>query len=298
MSSLDRPSACGDGARSRADLGLDSYGSGQSRSRHLRKLRVLRAPGRNDPDIQLGLLETILVIDGVGLEAEAHLDRLEHSVAILYGRALPASVRLEAQVAAQRSSGVRRLRLSAWPEGDRHIAWDMKVQPVAQHVFRSPLGPGMRLVLAHVSGGLGAHKWKDRHLLEELACQRGLAHGEEVLVVDDNTEVLEAGMGNLFAMVSGTIVTPAVDKRMLAGVTRARVLDLMAGRGIPTRVGPLTIDALRDAEEIFLTSAIRGIEPVGSCDDIGSWPAGEVTLMLRRELAELWSQKAVSKGRR
>jgi len=74
--------------------------------------------------------------------------------------------------------------------------------------------------------------------------------------------------------------TPGLDVGILEGVTRAKVLTLARDAGIATRepsfVAP---DTLRSADEVFLTSAVRGILPVTTVDEvsIGNGQPGPLT---------------------
>jgi para-aminobenzoate synthetase/4-amino-4-deoxychorismate lyase len=108
----------------------------------------------------------------------------------------------------------------------------------------APLEPRM-LVLP---GGLGAHKWVDRDLLA----------GVEPLIVDLSGEVLESGSGNLFVVEGDTLVTPPADGRILPGVTRAELI-----RSADVSVEPIDLARLGAADEVFVTSSIRGRQPVG-----------------------------------
>ena len=84
-------------------------------------------------------------------------------------------------------------------------------------------------------GGLGAHKWRDRRLLDELAERLEAVP----LLVDLDGDVLEAGYANLFIVEGTHLVTPPLDGRQLPGTVRARVLALH-----PTREERLTLDRI------------------------------------------------------
>jgi para-aminobenzoate synthetase / 4-amino-4-deoxychorismate lyase len=100
--------------------------------------------------------------------------------------------------------------------------------------------------------------------------------------------VLEASRGNLLLVSDGAVVTPPTDGRILPGVTRGRALELAAALGIPVRTEVVPLDRLRAADEVLMTGAVRGIEPVRACDGeecgssetpIGSRLAGELQRM-------------------
>ncbi len=76
----------------------------------------------------------------------------------------------------------------------------------------------------------------------------------EALIVDLDGSVLESGHGNVFVVEDGALLTPPADGRILPGVTRAGLL----ARAQEERI---TLDRLRAADEVFLTSSIRLRQP-------------------------------------
>jgi branched-chain amino acid aminotransferase len=80
----------------------------------------------------------------------------------------------------------------------------------------------------------------------------------EMLFFNDDDELCEAAMANVFLIRSGSLLTPGLDSGCLAGVTRGLVLRLAAAHGIPCREKPLTRNDVVKAEGMFLTSSIRG----------------------------------------
>jgi para-aminobenzoate synthetase/4-amino-4-deoxychorismate lyase len=133
-----------------------------------------------------------------------------------------------------------------------------------------------------VPGGLGAHKWSDRRLLESLIA----AADGEPLLCDLDGLVLESARANVFVVESGTLATPPVDGRILPGVTRARVLELARDLGFEVREEPIDLGRLARAEEIFLTGAIGGVMRGG----LGSAPSSDGPVTAR--LAKAWRASA------
>jgi para-aminobenzoate synthetase/4-amino-4-deoxychorismate lyase len=191
------------------------------------------APSRHPrPDPALGVFETLLARDGELVLLAEHLERLAASVAELYGAELP---RLRVDVPA---TGAWRVRIVFRP--DAGIAIDREPATF-------PSGP-LDLRPLVLPGGLGAHKWVDRRVVE----------GPEPLIIDLSGEVLESGSGNLFVVEGDMLVTPPADGRILPGVTRAELL-----RSADVAVEPIDLDRLRGADEVFVTSSIRGRQAVG-----------------------------------
>lgn len=83
-------------------------------------------------------------------------------------------------------------------------------------------------------------------------------HCFDVLLQDEG-DLLEATTGNLFLFRSGRLSTPHADGRILAGITRAKVLDA------PTLAATECLHKrswLNRAEACFITNCARGIVPV------------------------------------
>jgi para-aminobenzoate synthetase/4-amino-4-deoxychorismate lyase len=69
--------------------------------------------------------------------------------------------------------------------------------------------------------------------------------------------VLEASWGNVWIIEGGRLITPPADGRILPGVTRARLFEL----DVDAAEEDLTLERLREADGVFLTSALRGAVP-------------------------------------
>ncbi len=115
----------------------------------------------------------------------------------------------------------------------------------------------------------------DRVLALDDARGRG---ADDAVRLDADGRVAECATANLFAVVGGAVVTPPAIAA-LAGVTRGVVLELAAAAGIAVREHAITPAELAAADEIFVTSAVRGVMPVASLDGVARLP-GPVTRLL------------------
>jgi para-aminobenzoate synthetase/4-amino-4-deoxychorismate lyase len=210
----------------------------------------------------LGVFETLLVVDGQPIELDAHVERLANSIGVLFASAAPIDAR---QLLLDRAGPLRlaRLRLTVTPiEGER-----LRTELTAENLDRAlPFpgpDPGPRLGSLVVEGGLGAHKWADRRLLDRA---EAMADGAVPLLLDGDGAVLEASRANVFAVRDDILFTPPTDGRIIAGITRNRVLELAQEAGYEAREERLSLDDLSDADEVFLTGSVRGIEPVLAID--------------------------------
>jgi para-aminobenzoate synthetase/4-amino-4-deoxychorismate lyase len=217
------------------------------------------------PDPALGVFETILVRGGVPIDLRAHLARLERSVEALYGTGLPAD--LDARIIGVASSSpLQRMRVVATAGGAEVEAEPLDAEPAPDPVVLAP---------AVLPGGLGAHKWRDRRLLDELAERLDAVP----LIVDLDGDVLEAAYANVFIVEGTHLVTPPLDGRQLPGTVRARVLALH-----PAREERLTLDRIAAADELLLASSIRGVHPARLID--GEEPRFHLGARLRAALRE------------
>ena len=217
------------------------------------------------PDPALGVFETLLVRGGVPVDLRAHLARLERSVQTLYGTELPKGLDAEILGVAA-SSPLQRVRIVATRTGVDVQAEALDTEPAPDPVVLAP---------TVLPGGIGAHKWRDRRLLDELAERVGAVP----LIVDLDGDVLEAGYANVFIVEGTHLVTPPLDGRQLPGTVRARVLALH-----PALEQRLTLDRIAAADELLLASSIRGIHPARLVD--GEEPRFQVGARLRAALRE------------
>jgi branched-chain amino acid aminotransferase len=89
--------------------------------------------------------------------------------------------------------------------------------------------------------------------------------GADVAVLCGLTGNLSEGPGfNVFFVKSGKIFTPAAN--VLEGVTRKTVVDLAREIGVEVETGNYPADALRTADEAFISSTAGGIMPVTKVD--------------------------------
>jgi branched-chain amino acid aminotransferase len=119
-----------------------------------------------------------------------------------------------------------------------------------------------------------------------LAKRRALADGfDEVLLLDDQGRVGEAPTANVFAVVSGGLVTPPLD-RILDGITRDSVLGIARAEGIPAEEAHLDLEALTNADEAFFTATSLPLQPIGSIDrrDLRGGAPGPITERIHRAL--------------
>ena len=100
---------------------------------------------------------------------------------------------------------------------------------------------------------------------------------DECLVRDVDGAVAEGATSNVFFVDDGTLKTPSLAAPILPGVTRAVVLELAAELDVPVETGTYDPDAIRTADEAFLTNTTWEVRPVAAVDGsaVGGGPLTE-----------------------
>lgn len=121
------------------------------------------------------------------------------------------------------------------------------------------------------------YHWLDLTLGLFDAYDRG---ADTVVLVDADGSVAEGPGFNVFAVRNGSLMTPATG--VLKGVTRLTVIELARAAGHEVYEGPLSVEELRRADEVLLTSTAGGVLPVTRVDGepIGDSTPGPVTRAL------------------
>jgi branched-subunit amino acid aminotransferase/4-amino-4-deoxychorismate lyase len=104
-------------------------------------------------------------------------------------------------------------------------------------------------------------------------------------MLNHDGDVAEGAGSNVFLVKDGVLVTPPLSAGILAGVTRAVVLERAAVLGVPRREAVVHVPELLAADEVFITSSLKELVPVRSVDGvtIGGGRPGPLT---RRLLAD------------
>jgi branched-chain amino acid aminotransferase len=99
-----------------------------------------------------------------------------------------------------------------------------------------------------------------------LAKRQAMDEGyDEVVLLDREGLVAEAPTANVFAVRRGVLVTPPTD-RVLAGITRASILEIAKAEGIPAREVPLTSEEFASSDEAFLAGTSLPVQAIAAID--------------------------------
>jgi branched-chain amino acid aminotransferase len=100
---------------------------------------------------------------------------------------------------------------------------------------------------------------------------RALAHVEahgahEAIFANTQGNLCEATGSNVFLVLGGACCTPPLTAGCLNGVTRQLLLEIAPTVGVPIEERDVPVAALRRADEAFVTSTVRELQPIASVD--------------------------------
>jgi len=249
-----------------------------------------------------GVFETILVVDGKPRELGPHLDRLAHSAAMLQ---LPVPDRAKWERCVQ-------LVLDNWQGGDE-MALKLVYTRGPEFGDGSPTGfaIGMTIgekILANRESGVAA-VLLDRGYDPEIVARApwlllgakslsyavnmaAVRHAEslgaaEVIFTAADGSVLEGPTSSVIIASGNTLRTTPPSSGILRGTTQGALFRAAERAGWVTKVEPISVPELKDAEAVFLASSVRKITRVHTLDGV----ALKDTAALREELLALYESE-------
>ena len=237
------------------------------------------------------VFETIRVYDGHPFRLDAHLGRLAASAARIGlppvdadGLALAVE---EALAAGGRPDAVLRLLWTPGRESEGTPTGLALVStlPLGHDALRAR---GLRLAVVPWAPGALIAGTKSTSYAENIAAQGEAARrgADDALLVAHDGVVLEGPTSNVWWREERRLLTPSLELPILAGVTRATLLELVSDVGYGVEEGSFPLERLLAADEVFLTSSIREVMPVVAVDDaqIGDGLPGPAAQSLQRAL--------------
>ncbi len=223
--------------------------------------------------------ETMRVYGGRPFRLDDHLARLAGSAARI---GLPAvdddachALARDALGAAGAGDAVLRLYWTAGREGTNApsgLALVSTVPPeLEERRFRGlrvvalPLGfeADLRAVAPWMLGGVKSTSYAVNMAAEAEARRRG---ADDAVFLARDDVVLEGPVTNIWWRLERVLYTPALELGILAGVTRATVVEEAGALGYEVREGVFPLAHLAGAEEAFTSSSVREVMPVVELD--------------------------------
>ena len=249
-----------------------------------------------------GVYEVTRSRDGVLLEVDRHVRRLERSLAGLDISFSPTDLP---------AVSLRLLRENNLARGEATVYWQVTRGAAAPRTHQFP--PAGTPVTVYASAGsftslhekrvtgvgtilLPDQRWarcdlKTVNLLPNvLAKQKAVAAGvHEALLMRDGV-IMEGAATNFFGVIDGMVRTHPKTNNILPGITREVVLELAAELGIAVREEPMLVDDIPRLTESFLTGTTNDVMPVVAIDGrpIGDGRPGPIAGRLYSALMNRW----------
>lgn len=239
--------------------------------------QVRLSPGQAGLLSGWGLFTTLRIFDGEAFAFERHWHRLEKDAARTHVPFAfdPAKVRAQLDElvrANQVREGTARIyviynKAGFWQSDEPLPEADLLLYTAGLPSYREPTRLALREHGRHAASPLSGVKvtsWLNNvwNLME--AQNRGF---DEVVLLNEHGEVAECTAANIFCVHGGKALTPPLSSGCLEGITRAILLEIGSGGGVPVTEQTLRPDDLFHADEVFISSTNRSVLGVGQIED-------------------------------
>ncbi len=249
-----------------------------------------------------GVYEVTRSRDGVLLEVDRHVRRLERSLAgldLVYSPSELVAISL------------RLLRDNGLARGEATVYWQV-TRGAAPRTHQFPPAGTPVTVYASASiftplhdkraSGVGTilladQRWarcdlKTVNLLPNvLAKQKAVAAGVHEAILMRDGVIMEGAATNFFGVIDGVVRTHPRSNYILPGITREVVLELAHELGLAVREEPMFVDDIPRLSESFLTGTTNDVMPVVAIDGrpVGDGRPGPIAGRLYSALIARWS---------
>ncbi len=239
--------------------------------------QVRLSPGQSGLLSGWGTFTTIRVYQGRSFAFEQHWNRLSRDACRIE---LPfefdsATVRSRLDEVIRANSvdeGCARIyfvnnRIGIWASKEPMPPTDLIIYSIDRPVREGPTQLGVMeygRLAAHPLAGTKVISWLENVWTLEQAHHRGF---EDNLLLNERGEVSECTAANIYAVRQGAVYTPPLSSGCLAGVTREVLLEAAPRNGLTITEKPLVLEDVYQADEVFITSTTREVQPVSRIGD-------------------------------
>jgi branched-chain amino acid aminotransferase len=115
------------------------------------------------------------------------------------------------------------------------------------------------------STGILSNIKTNNHLIYIMAAKYARLNGfDDALILNVRDGICEATSSNVFFIKDHSVFTPPLTEGCVAGVMRRYLLQQLPSLGFTVQEIPLSLEMIYEMDEVFLTNAIRKIQPVDS----------------------------------
>lgn len=101
-----------------------------------------------------------------------------------------------------------------------------------------------------------------------LSMNNARTNGCDEVIMQKNNILTEGGASNVFFANEDTVFTPALSNNILPGITRELLIDEIKQCGIKVEEGDYSVEDLKSAKSVWLTSSTKGLAQVTDIIDL------------------------------
>ena len=227
-----------------------------------------------------GLFETMRSYSGKIFRVECHLDRLFRSARSIFidlpmtkneiQTAINGTIQLN-----KLSNSIARLTITRG-EHDPGLNIDYNAPPtvvilvrptkvISKNVYKKGVGiksyKKSAIRTQGISDQIKSCNYLSNILLREKAIKEGFF---EAILLDNNNNVTEGTISNIFLIKNNQLKTPSLNEFVLGGIMRNSILDICRTNNISFKETAITEKDLYEADEIFLTNSGIEVLPVSN----------------------------------
>jgi branched-subunit amino acid aminotransferase/4-amino-4-deoxychorismate lyase len=218
-----------------------------------------------------GLFETMRSLNGKIVYFDEHLRRIKNSCA---------GVRLKFPYSINKAKGIIKEAVKINGFKDSYVRLTFfktinargiliiakKYKPFSTKIYKSGFRACISALRQDEKSPLAQIKTTSR-ILYQLSYTEAKRRGfDEALILNNKNYIAEGSRANIFLVKNKRIFTPSVNCGCLSGITRKVIFDLARESGVNITEGNLSINDLKGADEVFLTSSLMGVMPLVSME--------------------------------
>lgn len=220
------------------------------------------------------LFETIKCVDGIPLFLSAHLHRLAQGMAFLsfeQSEQLTASILndlIKKLLVKNRHTQGARVRLSVFRNSGGYytpevnsvsILIESQADSNTYILNKEGLKLGIYKEILKPIYAFNSLKSANALLFVKAGLSKIKSNLDDLIILNERERICETISANIFMVIQNKIVTPPLSEGCLPGVMRQNIISLIPSLGFEVVQTPLGINAFAQAQEVFTTNAITGV---------------------------------------
>ncbi|CAH2213696.1 aminotransferase class IV [Tepidibacter aestuarii] len=233
----------------------------------------------------IGIFETMKIINGKVIFLDEHLNRMYTSIEKLnLNRPIEKNELKEKISCFAENVAYKALRVSVYDEGYniqlRDINYTNNDYKDGFKLNISPIKRGKSILYNHKTTNYFENMYSKRYALSK--------NFNEALIVSLNDKVLEGSMTNIFFIKENKVYTPSIEKSLLPGIIRAKVIYICKKMNIELIERVIELDEIKDFEFCFITNSLIDLMKVITINDVNYKEENNIFRKINCKLKEMY----------